>query len=136
MNRRQLLSLAVIPFVPKVLKAVAPADKPKNYPLFIQGYGNQVSNGLVFLVDTGKHKIDFNISKLLAKIFPHNSYGNIRVEYMNLQNQEALVSYIKFAQIAKYCISYSTEEKTLALVMSNDGEVVLSRYNEDGLRIN
>lgn len=136
MNRRELISFVVLPFVPKTLNANAPADKPKNYPLFISGYGTPVSNGLVFLVDTGNYRIDFNISKLLAKIFPHSSYGNIRVEYMNLQNQEALVSYIKFAQTAKYCISYSTEGQTLSLVRSNDGEIVLSRYNKHGIKIN
>lgn len=136
MNRRQLLSLVVLPFVPKTLNAVAPADKPKNYPLFISGHGNPVPNGLVFLVDNGNYKLDFNISKLLAKIFPYSLYGNIRVEYMNLQNQEALVRYTKFAQTAKYYICYSMHAKTLSMLTAETGRAYLSRYNKNGIRIN
>jgi len=134
MNRRQLLSLAVLPFVPKTLNA--DTDEQKSYPLFISGHGNPVPNGLVFLIDTGNYKIDFNISKLLAKIFPYSSYGNIRVEYMNLQNQEALVRYTKFAQTAKYYICYSMHAKTLSMLTAETGRAYLSRYNKNGIRIN
>lgn len=135
MNRRQLLSLVALPLVPKTLNATDPVDKPKNYPLFISGHGNPVPNGLAFLIDVGNYKLDFNISKLLAKIFPYSSYGSIRVEYMNLQNQEALVTYTKFAQTAKYYICYSTHAKTLTMLTAEPGMAYLSRYNKNGIRI-
>lgn len=143
MNRRQLLSLAVLPFVPKTLNAVAPADT-KNHTqlLYISGYGKYEickvtgTRGLVFKVNESNRKVESELFRLLCKIFPHNEHGNLRVDYLRLGNDARMKEYGDFAGGAAFYVCYMIETKTLSMLTYKPGLAYLSRYNKNGIRIN
>lgn len=142
MNRRQLLSLAVIPFIPKALEATAPADKTLIDQLYISGYGKQEickvtgKKGLRFKVSESTRKAESDLFKLLCKIFPNSSYGDLRVDYLKLSNSEVMKEYGTFIEGAKFYVCYMTASKTLSMLTFGPGTALLSRYNKNGIRIN
>lgn len=137
MNRRQLLSLAVLPFVPKTLNAT---DTPKpTQLLYISGYGKYEickvtgKRGLVFKVNEANRKAESELFRLLCKIFPRNAHGDLRVDYIKLDNEAIMKDH---NVLAAFFVCYMIETKTLSMLTYKPGIAYLSRYNKNGIRIN
>ena len=124
MNRRQLLSLAVLPFVPKTLNAVAPADKPMS----ISGFGKYVKtpkrkDTLVFWLNA--KNCDRNLIELLQEVFSDSTkydlcidWGSVAEARKNpIKYQKELAEYDNFVKDSMYNIHYSTKSKELFLLV-------------------